>query len=447
MKIVLPDSVRQALACLEGNGFEAYCVGGCVRDSLLGNRPQDWDIATSALPEETKRCFSGFRIVDTGIRHGTVTVLWDGTPLEITTFRTDGAYTDSRHPDSVSFSGRLKDDLARRDFTVNALAYNEQDGLIDCFGGTDDLARRILRCVGTPLRRFQEDALRILRCVRFAAVLGFSVDPETTSAALGQRHLLNRISQERIRDELKKLVCGKQAAEVLRCFAPILFTAAPELAPMAACAQETPYHSYDVWNHTLHALAAAPADQTLRIALLLHDAGKPSCKTVDSAGAAHFYGHVGRSAEIAREFLIRLRFSNREVETICGLVRHHGDVHPMSEKQLKKLLGKWGEGWVTLLFSMMRADLAAQAAWLYPERSQAIEETERRFRDILARHSCLRLNDLAVDGNDLLALGYERNRSLGNALRALLELVLEEKLPNSREALLSQARELLGKKT
>ena len=263
LTIVPPPVVGEALRRLEARGFQAWCVGGCVRDSLLGKAPSDWDIATSALPQETKACFAGERLVEAGAAHGTIAwVPSGGHPIEITTFRSDGAYTDGRHPDSVAFSRRLEDDLSRRDFTVNAMAWHPQRGLVDLFHGQEDLSAGLLRCVGEPARRFSEDALRILRCLRFSSQLGFAIHPDTSWALWEKRELLLALSHERVREELTKLLCGQGAAAVLRQYAAVVFTVLPELAPMKGCAQETPYHCFDVWEHTRHAREHAPADSS-----------------------------------------------------------------------------------------------------------------------------------------------------------------------------------------
>lgn len=441
--ISLPPHAARVLELLEQSGFEAWCVGGCIRDSLLGLVPGDWDVASSARPEETKACFRDFRTVDTGIAHGTVTVLMEGKPVEITTFRSDGAYSDARHPDSVCFSRRLEDDLSRRDFTVNALAYHPQRGLRDPFGGLTDLEHRLLRCVGQPERRFSEDALRVLRCLRFASVLGFFIEPATLRAAQESKGLLRAVSWERIREELSKLLCGKNAAPVLRQNSGVLFSILPELAPMETCTQETKYHCFDVWEHTLHALAAAPPESVLRWAALLHDSGKPAAKCFSGDGTAHFYGHARNSESLAQAVLSRLRFSNREREAVCTLIRYHGEPLPIPEKRLKKLLGLLGRDRVFQLFALMRADLSAKEPSLYPVRVRDIGQSEALARTILDRGDCLSLKNLAVHGGDLIQLGYPQGSRLGRALDTLLDEVTSGSLPNEKRPLLERARGLL----
>ena len=330
-----PPWAREALERLEQAGFEAWFVGGCVRDSLLGLAPGDWDVATSALPEETAACFAGLPQVDAGKKHGTVAVVLSGQLVEITTYRVDGAYSDSRHPDGVAFSPRLEDDLSRRDFTVNAMAWHPRRGLVDPFGGREDLSRRMLRCVGDPRRRFGEDALRVLRCLRFASQLGFSIQRETDRALWEFEGPLLTLSAERVREELTKLLCGENAPQVLREYSGVFFPLLPELEPMCGCTQETPYHCYTVWEHTLHVVEKAPRTPTLRWAALLHDSGKPPAKFFE-AGVAHFYGHAKLSAQRAESLLARLRFSTRDRERVVSLVAAHSQALPFSEKRLKK---------------------------------------------------------------------------------------------------------------
>lgn len=440
--ITLPPWAAGALERLEAGGFEAWCVGGCVRDSLLGLSPGDWDLTTNALPEQIKACFPGFPTVDTGIRHGTVAVLWEGKPVEITTYRSDGAYADHRHPDRVAFSQRLEEDLSRRDFTINALAYHPLRGLRDPFGGLADLKRHTLRCVGDPDRRFQEDALRILRCLRFSAVLGFSIDQAAAQALERNRELLGAVSHERVREELSKLLAGRDAGKVLREHSETVFTVLPELAPLRGCAQETPYHCLDVWEHTLRALDSAPAETVLRWAALLHDCGKPGVKTYGPDGTAHFYGHAGESARIAQEILDRLRFDHRSRDEILSLVKLHGEAHPIPERRLKRLLARLGPETLHRLFALSRADLAAQAPGL-SHRLGAIAESEALAEEILQREDCLTLRELAINGSDLLALGFSPGPELGAALGLLLDRVLDGALPNEKTALLRKAEELL----
>ena len=440
----LPAPVGEVLARLAAAGFEAWCVGGCVRDTLLGKRPFDWDVATSARPEETRAVFAGERLVEVGAAHGTIALVPpEGHPIEITTFRSDGEYTDARHPDSVTFSRRLEDDLSRRDFTVNAMAYHPDRSLVDLFHGREDLEQGLLRCVGDPARRFQEDALRILRCLRFASQLGFAIQQSTGAALWEEKGRLQTLSHERVREELTKLLCGQGAAAVLRQYAAVVFTVLPELAPMKGCAQETPYHCFDVWEHTLHAVDYAPQQGDLRWAALLHDAGKPGRKTRSADGVAHFYGHPPESGRIARQLLTRLRFSNKERDWIAALVDHHEDAMPMGEAHLKGLLGRYGERFVFTLFQLQEADMSAKAPGVFARRLPDLEESRALARAILERGDCLTLGDMALTGEDLKALGVAPGPEMGKLLRRLLEAVQRGEAANTPAALGELAKRLL----
>ena len=439
-----PKAVGEAVAQLEAAGFQAWCVGGCVRDSLLGKTPTDWDIATSARPEETASCFAGARLVEVGAAHGTIALMaGEGHPIEITTFRRDGAYTDGRHPDSVEFSRELKEDLSRRDFTINAMAWHPNRGLVDLFHGQEDLRAKRLCCVGEPAARFSEDALRILRCLRFSSQLGFSIESATAAALWEKRRLLGQLSRERVREELSKLLVGCHAVSVLREYAEVMFTVLPELAPMKGCLQETPYHCYDVWEHTLHALEHGPRLVDLAWAVLLHDSGKPSKKIFSPDGLAHFYGHPLESGSIARKLLARLRFSKKEQEWISALVDHHEEPMPMSVKRAKELLGQYGEEFVTRLFQLQEADMSAKAAGVAESRFPDLEQSRACAREILARGDCLTLRELALSGKDLQALGMAPGPEMGELLHRLLEMVLEGRVENTLPALRVSAQQLL----
>ncbi len=320
MQISLPVPVEYVLHTLRRGGYEAYIVGGCVRDALLGFPPADWDVTTSAPPEDIVRLFEGRnRLIETGLKHGTVTILADGMPVEVTTYRIDGKYTDGRHPDSVCFTASLAEDLRRRDFTINAMAYCPEEGLIDCYSGQADLREGIIRCVGVPDIRLQEDALRILRALRFASVLGFSIDGDTADSLRRNRELLANIAAERLAAELNRLLCGRKAGKILLDYSDILGIFLPELSPMVGFAQHNAYHAYDVWEHTARCLQAASPLLPVRLAVLLHDSGKPPCFTMDDNGIGHFYGHPAVSTEIARTVLTRLRYESKTTETVCRI--------------------------------------------------------------------------------------------------------------------------------
>lgn len=437
-----PGEILEIIRRLESAGFEAWCVGGCVRDSLLGKTPYDWDVTTSALPQETKSCFPEERLLEVGALHGTITLLPPkGRPVEITTFRREGTYTDGRHPDQVIFSTHLEDDLSRRDFTVNAMAYHPSRGLVDLFGGQEDLQLGLLRCVGNPARRFSEDALRILRCLRFSATLGLQVEKSTAQALWEKKELLLGLSPQRVREELTKLLCGNKAPDILRNYGEIFFTLLPELAPMATCAQETPYHCYNVWEHTLHALEHIPPASDLRWAALLHDVGKPSKKIYSPDGVAHFYGHPPESGKLTRTILTRLQFSNREIQWIGNLVDHHEDSLPMTDKALRKLLGTWGERFVFRLFQLMEADMSAKAPGVFERRMPDVEESRRRARAILERGDCLHMRDLALHGQDLKGLGIAPGPAMGQLLNRLFDAVQDGLVPNEKEALTQLVRQ------
>lgn len=436
----IPEPVQTILKSLEVQGHAAHCVGGCVRDSLLGRTPEDWDVATSALPEETLAAFAG-RAFPTGLRHGTVTVREGLLSVEVTTFRTDGPYADSRHPESVTFTRSLLDDLSRRDFTVNAMAADLRGKLTDPFGGHADLSAHILRCVGDPEKRLGEDALRILRCLRFSAVLGFSVAEETARGLRDCRGLLISIAAERVQAELTKLICGPEAAEVLRRFPEVVGTVLPELLPMVGFDQHSRYHCYDVWEHTLHALAAAPEEPVLRWAVLLHDAGKPDCFTRDERGG-HFYGHPAVSAEIADTVLRRLKFDNATRDAVKTLVAWHDHDIPRTEKGVRRALMKLGEERLRQLTEVKRADNLGQSPEFRP-RLREVERGSEILDALLARDACFSLKQLAVNGRDLLALGF-RGPEIGAALNRLLSGVVDEKLPNEKSALLSAAQTYLA---
>lgn len=431
----IPEPVKRILKALEEHGHEAHCVGGCVRDSLLGREPEDWDVATSALPEETMALFPG-RAAPTGLRHGTVTVREGTLPVEVTTFRTDGRYTDRRRPDSVAFTRSLRDDLSRRDFTVNAMGLDLRGTLTDPFGGREDLKNRLLRCVGNPEERFQEDALRILRCLRLAAVLGFDLEEETAQELRACRKLLRDVAAERIQVELTKLLCGPAAAEVLRKFPEVAGTVVPELLPMVGFDQHSRYHCYDVWEHTLHALSEVPAEPVLRWAVLLHDVAKPRCYTRDERGG-HFYGHPTVSAEMADAILRRLKFDNATREAVITLVLWHDREIPRTEKSIRRALRKLGAARLRELTEVKRADNLGQAP-AYRARLKDVEQIQRIMEDLLARDECVSMRQLAVNGRDMLALGL-RGPEIGAALEELLSAVVDGDLPNQRSALLRAA--------
>lgn len=426
-------SAQAVLQRLEAAGHSAYLVGGCVRDLLLGKQPDDYDMTTSARPEEVLSLFAPHAI-PTGLQHGTVTVRWEGQSFEITTFRADGAYSDGRHPDAVTFSTHLEDDLQRRDFTINAMAMNCRGTLVDLYGGREDLRRGIIRCVGDPERRFTEDALRIMRGLRFAAVLGFSVEEQTAQAMLRCCALLKKIAAERLRVEMTKLLCGRDAGEILLRFAQVIGVFLPELLPCVGFDQHSRYHCYDVWEHTCRSVDAAPNDALLRWVMLLHDLGKPDCFSVDEKGG-HFYGHPQRSAALGHEIMHRLRFDKRSLRRIETLVEWHDRDIPRTEKGIRRALHALGEETLRQLIVVKRADNLAQHPDCRAVTQREIAGAEEILNRLAEKENCFSLAQLAVNGRDLMALGL-RGAQIGAALDAALEQVLEGALPNEKEALL-----------
>ena len=442
MTMDMPKNVDTAIDLLQSAGFEAYAVGGCVRDSLLGKTPNDWDITTSAKPEDMKSVFADFHCIDTGIKHGTVTVVIDGEPLEITTFRLDGEYEDNRHPNSVTFTSNLGADLGRRDFTVNAMAYSKMTGTVDLFGGQNDLKNKIIRCVGDPDRRFNEDALRILRALRFASALDFEIEEKTAQSLLKNRALLGNISEERIAKELLKLVCGKGAKRILTDFAPVLFEILPELQPMYKNSHDNPHHCYDIYEHTLIAVESIDPEPTLRFAMLLHDCGKPAVKKFDENGVAHFYGHQRISAEISAQILARLKVSNKFRDEILFLVSNHDrwELYENTEK-MPRYLSKFGLDGVLNLLKVMRADVLAQSPE-YRYRLAQIADAEETAKNLAAQKPCLSLSELQINGRTLMDIGIPQGRKLGAVLAQLLDEVIDGVTKNTQEALTTRAREI-----
>ncbi len=439
MKIMLPDNVRYAISLLERAGFECYIVGGCVRDALRGITPHDYDLTTSATPDEMLSVFDGLHVIPTGIKHGTLTVLLDGEPLEITTFRTDGEYIDNRHPESVSFSRRLSDDLSRRDFTVNAMAYSERTGLVDLFNGQSDLESGVIRAVGDPEKRFLEDGLRIMRGLRFASVLGFKIENETSAAIFSCRELLSNIAVERLWVEFKKLVCGVGASEILRSYAEVIGVMIPEILPMLGFDQRTHFHCYDVYEHTLRVLEGCDAsDEVLRLAAYFHDIGKPQTLTVDQNGG-HFYGHAEAGAELTNAIFRRFHTDNASREQVVRLIREHCRQIEPAERSVRRFAASHDSLAAQRYVALYRADRLACA----PDNrdTSTIDAIESLLNKLAEEKTCLSLATLAVHGDDLTALGY-RGREIGEALKYLLSEVIDGHLPNDRGALL----EALNKK-
>ena len=434
----LPQTIVNILNTLESHGFAAYVVGGCVRDALLGLTPADFDLCTSALPEQMEQVFAGQRLVLAGEKHGTVGVCTDTGVVEITTFRTEGDYRDSRHPDWVRFVGDVEQDLARRDFTVNAMAYSPTRGFADPFGGRQDLENKILRAVGAPEKRFREDALRILRGVRFAVRYGLTVEPETRRAMDDQAGGLDSLSRERVFEELSKLLPLVTGADLLE-FASIMGAAIPELAPTIGFDQHSPHHAYDLYTHVAYVTGAVPGELTVRWAALLHDIGKVSTFTRDETGRGHFYGHASAGAELAEQVLLRLKAPTRLRRQVVELIGAHMTRLQPDKKQLRRQLSRLGWEQLEREFWLQQADMSSKGV-TEPGEGEIFPEIRRLLEEIRREDSCLKITDLAVNGEDLMALGYQ-GRQIGTCLHWLLEQVLEEALPNDRQALLLAAKE------
>ncbi|MEE0111115.1 MAG: HD domain-containing protein [Oscillospiraceae bacterium] len=433
----LPDSILECLDALENAGYAAYAVGGCVRDACLGLTPHDYDLCTSALPRETEAVFGNKRLVLAGEKHGTVGVVTDFGVVEITTFRTEGAYRDNRHPDWVEFVSDVERDLARRDFTVNAMAYSPKRGFADPFGGREDLKNKVLRAVGEPEKRFQEDSLRILRGVRFAVRFDLTVDPETRKAMLSQAQLMDNLARERVFDELCKLL-PLVDAEDLGQFAPILAAVIPELEPMIGFDQRSPHHAYDLFTHTAHVVAGVPAELTLRWAALLHDIGKVPTFTQDETGRGHFYGHAPRGAEMAGQVLHRLKAPTALREQVVVLIEKHMTRLQPDKKLLRRQIGRLGWETVENLLYLQEADMGSKGTGK-PEELAIFPQIRELLDQIKAENACLSLKDLAVNGHDLMEMGFT-GRAIGQCLNTLLEQVIDERLPNEKAALLAFAK-------
>lgn len=436
MQMKLPAGAEWILRKLEQNGYEAYLVGGCVRDSLLGTAPHDWDIATIAKPQEILHCFSDARTIDAGIRHGTVGIVSQDGLYEVTTFRTDGEYTNHRHPKQVRFVNNLLEDLSRRDFTINAMAFHPARGLIDPFGGRRDLENRHIRCVGEARARYEEDALRILRALRFASVLDFNLGEETASQAKSCRKLLSFIAQERIYSEFIRMLCGQGVRKILQAFPEILSVFLPEFTATYGFCQHSPYHIYDVWEHTLKVVEGVSPQPALRLAALFHDAAKPQCFTLDNKQRGHFYGHPQRSAILARQALERLRVDGKTIREVSRLVEAHEMEIVPKESSVRRALSNMGtEQMFWELLELQRADAQAKAPKARQEQEERIVQVKAIARKVIEEKQCFSRQMLAVNGTDIKRLGIEGKR-IGKALSFLLEQVIEGTLTNHRVDLL-----------
>ncbi len=441
MTVKLPDNVDMIIKALHSAGYEAYVVGGCTRDSIMGLKPDDWDITTSALPRQVKEVFSSYHIIETGIKHGTVTVIADGMPVEITTYRIDGEYTDNRHPNEVRFTRTLREDLSRRDFTINAICFSSEEGITDKFGGISDIQKKCVRCIGEPSERFNEDALRILRALRFASVLEFEIEEKTAEAIHIHRALLKNIAVERISAEFNKLLVGNGVGDILRKYRDVFAVFIPEIEPMFDFDQRNYHHYLDVWEHTVKVVENSDANKSSRLAALFHDIGKPATFALDENGVGHFKGHAKQSEITARKILNRLRCDGATISEVCTLVLHHDDDITPRRPLLKRWLGRYGETGLRRLIDLKRADNLAQSEE-WRDRLTTLAECEKIIDEIIAEGECFSLKTLAVNGRDLMALGIPSGERIGKVLNELLSAVLDGKLENEKDALLKYAEKL-----
>ena len=437
---VFPEYVTEILDKLRNSSCQAYAVGGCVRDMIMGRVPHDYDITTNAVPERIKQIFSNSRIVTAGEKHGTIGVVSGGHMTEITAYRIDGAYTDSRRPDSVIFSDNIEDDLKRRDFTMNAMAMDINGDIIDIFGGKDDIKKGIIRAVGEPDKRIEEDALRIMRCVRFASELGFMPEQKLCFSIEKNKELLKNISAERIREEFVKLLCGQYSTEVLRSYSSIIEVFIPEIRKMYGFEQLTKYHRYDVWEHTIHAVSGGDGDPLICTALFFHDIAKPNCRTIDADGTGHFKGHADLSALKAAEIMKRLRFSSSQIKNAAALIGSHR-YRLENDAEIKHIMGKIGAERFPMLIKLKKADDSAKG--YYDEDSKRrLEAAAKRCAEIIDNGECYRISDLEINGNDLMALGVN-GRRIREILEHLLSEVIEGKVKNNKKELIKCAKSII----
>ncbi len=441
MELKIVDGAQRIIQKIQRAGFEAYIAGGAVRDLLMDKTPHDYDIATSALPEDIKRIFE--RTIDTGIKHGTVTVIENKTGYEVTTFRCDGEYTDGRHPDKVEFVTSAREDCARRDFTVNAMMYSLKKGVLDYFGGIRDISAKIIRCVGDPEERFKEDALRMLRAVRFKAMLGFEIEENTERAIKKCAVLIKKVSAERIREELNKILLSDNPDYIrdLNRLGLLKFII-PELDKCFGERQRNKYHIYDVGEHTMQAVKNTPQDIILRWAALLHDTGKPCCSSTDANGIIHFYGHHRESRRIAVDVLHRMKMDSDSIKDITLLVEHHDYRVESSYPAVKRMMAKTGAELFEKLLLLQKADNTGKNPKFLPERLRRIDGGLNIYRQVIASGQPYRISDLVINGKDLMNIGYRQGRDIGDTLKALLDEVIIKPELNNREYLMKRAKEL-----
>lgn len=430
----ISEDAEKLINILSDNGCKAYAVGGCVRDYLLGKPEKDIDITTSAKPETVEEILkqNNIKVIETGLQHGTVTAVLNGENYEITTFRKDGEYKDNRRPESVSFVDDVKEDLSRRDFTINAMAYNHKEGIVDLFGGKKDIDNKVIRAVGNADLRFKEDALRIMRALRFSATLCFDIEESTKKAIFDNMYLLDNIAKERIFTELKKLLAGDNALQVLDAYKEVIGVVIPELKPAFDCVQNNPWHIYNVYDHIIHAVDAAPKDEIIRLTMLLHDIGKPSVKTTDEKGIDHFKFHAPVGADIVKKVLKRFKVSNEVYDKVTTLIRYHQGVENVDDIRVKRWLAKIGADYTKALFKVRISDLYAHNPGKIGYELKKLNEFLIELDEIVAAGEAFKISDLAVNGNDLIALGY-KGKEIGEKLNEILMLVVDDRLNNTKE--------------
>lgn len=435
MDTFLPSHGQKAIEILENAGFEAYAVGGAVRDFLLGKPFCDVDISTSALPKEILKEFSDYRIIETGIKHGTITVIIDAKPVEITTFRVDGRYKDNRHPENVSFTKNIYEDLKRRDFTVNAIAYNPKVGFIDPFGGKKDLKSKIIRTVGNPKERFSEDALRILRALRFSSCLSFDIESETAKCIHEYKDFLQDISFERINKEFTSLLCGENGGKILYNFKDVISVFIPEIEAMIGFNQRNPHHIYDVYVHTLKVVENVPCEKILKLCAFFHDIGKPATFTLDDEGIGHFYGHQKESAKITIDILNRLKYDKKTIKNVIEIIKYH-DITLKNEIDVKKWLSYYGDDNFKRLLCIKKGDILAQnPEYLY--NLNTLSYIYNIYKKIKTENQCIKISDLAVNGKDIIALGIPKSKKIGDILELILQKVMEKSVANQKDDILN----------
>lgn len=434
--IKIPDKCNFIFDKLENSGFEVYAVGGCVRDSLMGKEPQDWDFTTNATPNEICKVFENYKFYDVGRKYGTISIVNDKETYEITTFRGDGSYSDARHPDSVFFCSNVEEDLSRRDFTVNSIAFSRKRGIVDPFGGVKDIQKKIIRCTGEPVSRFSEDALRIMRAIRFSSVLAFSVDNTTKEAIFKHKDSLTFVHPNRMNKEFVKLLTGQNVTEVLSEYAEVLAVIIPEIKPMFDCTQNNPHHKYSVWNHTIKTFEYAPKDEVIRLALFFHDIGKPYVKTTDKKGIDHFKTHQIKSTEIAECVMRRFGFSVSLIRDVTLLVKFHDERFRNKSVSVKSVLKETGTDLFYKLLIIAKCDMFAQSNFKREEKILLLKEVEAIFEMVTSENQCYSLAQLEVNGNDIMNLGYT-GEEIGHILNALLKAVIEDKIQNKKEVLLN----------